>query len=1325
MWNSRPVRILWHSFNWLTRVAIICVGTLALIMAFGIIALRYWLLPGIEQYHEKITASLTQAIGRPVTIEKIAGDWQGLNPRLSLVNFSVLDEQKHPALMLPSVKVSVSWLSLLTAELRLANLEIDRPELLIRRNEEGKLFIGSVELQAQKNAGGGSYDFADWLLHQSRMVARNALIVWVDEQRGAKPLILENVDVRIENLLKHHRFAMRAVVPAELASPIDVRGDFHGRSFSDMSTWRGQVFTQLQYANITAWRPWFDLPHEFSRGHGALRGWLDVTAGKVSRLQVDLGVRDVATKLADDVPEMMLRNLQGRATWHALTGGFELETKKLTMQLENGVSLPTTDLYLNILDAQARQPASGEIRANLLQLETLVSLINFVPVPANLRAELDAYAPRGKVENLHAQWQGTPQHLNSFTLSGKFENMALRQVGKMPGFSGLTADINGNQDSGKLHIDSRQLHVDAPDILRESLEFHTLRSNASWQHLDKELLVDVKELAVSNTDVEGKAHGSYRTSPDSRGILDLTVDLSRADMRQVARYTPLIVTKRLLSDWLHDALLAGDSNDFHLRILGNLKDFPFDQSQNDQFEISANFQNGAVRFAKEWPIVEQVKGKFLMRGKRMEISSDDAQSATVSLHNISVELPDITTHKPSLEIKLQGAADTSNFLAYVQHSPIRGYSKGFTDAIQAQGAGALDLAIRIPDLNDARVEVDGVFSILNNEVDLGGRIPVMNKANGELRFTQQGFQTHQMTAEILGGPARIDVKTTPSGGVVGALDGKANLDALRLKHSPPLLAYLHGETAWNAAITSAKNTLAVNIDSTLQGVASTLPVPFNKSKDDTLPLSIAVNSGETTGTSKAETNIAVGLGQLLSARAVQKNQNGVDTLKRATINFGGQEKWPEQDGVWLIGSLPELSVQGWKDVFGKTNEPSAAPANLPGLSGADVRIAKLTGYGYTLKDLHVTANQHGDDVAMQLEGPTVNGEVIWQPHGFQNASKLSAHLKNLYWVTDAATIGNVSNQPDDTPASVLQPGMLPTLEVTIDELQVNGKHLGRAELAGHPETDAWLLQRFMLANPDGSLSGDGVWSGGAGNPRTKVNMALEISSAEKILSRSGFPDTVKDGSGKLTANLAWVGAPEAFNLNTLAGTLKLEAGKGQFLKIDPSVSKLLGVLSVLSLQALPKHITLDFKDVFSEGFQFDSIKGNALIQSGSMTTQDFHIDGSAGKVLMRGNVDLINETQDLHVEFLPSIGSGISLVGVLVINPVVGISAFVVDKILGNPLDKLVSFEYNVTGTWAEPNVSKVGEKSIPVRVKGEEPIDANEPDKVPVPANTNQPIAQ
>ncbi len=1299
MWNSRPVRLLWHSFNWLTRVTIIVVTIAAMAMAVGIIILRYWVLPDIEQYHEQISASLSRTIGRPVTIGKIAGDWHGYSPRLSMVNLAILDNHKKPALVLPNIRVSVSWLSLLTAELRFADLEFDRPELLIRRDEQGNLFVGSIPVVEQ---AGSDNSLADWLLHQPHMVARNALIIWHDEQRHAPPLVLESVDVLIESLFGRHRFAIRAVVPIELASPLDIRGDFYGSSLSQPQKWHGQVFTQLDKANIAAWRPWLNLPKELSRGRGSLRGWLDVTDGQVSRVQVDLAVKDVATRLGADVPEMLLSSLNGRATWHQLVGGFELETKELTMQVENGVRLLTTDLYLRILNAQNRRPASGEIRANQLRLRTLVSLANFLPIPADLRAALDSYAPNGKVEGLRAKWQGLPTSLQGFSVKGKFDNISVRQVGQIPGFTGLSAEIDGDQNGGTLSFNSHQLSVEAPSILREPLYFKTLAGSAKWGRKGDELKVEVPELSATNDDLEGKAYGSYQTLAGSPGILNLDVQLTKADVRQVARYTPLIAVNTKLSDWLHDNLLAGSSNDFHLRILGDLNHFPFDNDPQGKFELKAKVRGGAIRFAPDWPTIENANGEFVMDGKRLEALCADATTLGVPLHDVSVIVPDITLDTPSLQTKLSSTATTREFLQYVHNSPVRAYAQGYTDTISARGKGDLEVNLRIPKLGEEVVELQGIYRPYSNEIDLGGNIPIMHKVNGELHFSDSGLETRQLTAQILGGPAEVYIKTTPNG-AIAKLSGKSNLDVYGEELKFPLLSQLHGEAAWTAQVNAENKSLRVQIASNLQGVSSTLPLPFTKIKEDKLPLTIALQSSAASVAKAAgvdrQIEIDVGVGSLLSAKAIQQTHKGVDALKRVTVNFGGQGKWSEQDGIWLVGSMPEFSMQGWGGVLGSQD---AAATDKIMIAGADLLIKKLTGYGFGMSNLHVVASKRGEGVAAQLEGQSASGEVIWQPHGYQNATKMSAHLKKFVWPGDLVQHPAATELVQaEIVSQVVQPSSLPTLDVTIDDLIVTGNRVGHLELAGNPEGDSWRLRRLILTDPDGNLSGDGVWLGVNGKPQTKINLTLGIENAGRVLDRSGYPKTVKDGKGKLIANLSWQGAPADFNLKTLEGSLNLNTGKGQFLKVDPGVGKLLGVMS---LQALPKRIALDFTDVFSEGFQFDSIKGTAQIHDGQMKTQDFRIEGSAAKVTMKGGVNLLDETQDLRVEILPNIGSGVSLISAFAINPIFGVSTFVVDKLLGNPLDKLVSFEYNVSGTWADPTVVKLGQKPVSSSIKDASP---------------------
>ena len=1400
MLNSLPIPLLWRSLNWLSRFAIVVLAVAAVLIAFSIMALRYWLLPDIEQYHDRITSSLSAAIGNPVTIGKIQGEWRGFLPRLNFTDVRILDDNRQPALAFKRLDGSLSWMFLFTAEIRLASLEIDRPELLIRRDAEGKFFIGNLALSRK----GDNNDLSDWLLHQSNLVVRNALIVWIDGKRGAPPLVLQQVNLRIHNLFSKHSFALQAIPPNELSTPLDVRGEFYGSSFDNPGDWRGRLYTRLDYTDVTAWRPWLDLPGEFSRGHGALRGWLGVNNGKVTQVTADLDLRDVVTRLGEDVPEMTLPELRGRASWQEVAGGFEVSTRNLAMKLQDGLNFKPTDFYLKTVDSgdqqAGRKTSRGEIRANLLELKNLVELAKYLPMEAGLRARLDAFAPRGEVSNLDAQWQGSPGTPDNYKLKAHFENLAVNQVGKIPGFSGLTGDVDGSETSGRLSINARRMIVDAPGEMREPLSFATLIGQAGWQRKSGELSINVDNIAVANDDLAGNLYGSYRTQAGTLGVLDLTGKLTRGDISRAARYTPLIALDRGGNDWLNGALLAGHTEDFRIRIKGNLSDFPpggttrcanasgagvppprllpqreggseaagnppayssrvqtagcasnvseADGSKDVLFEIGGHAQDAVMEFDKNWPRIENISGEFLIRGNRLDVKSPSASILDTRLHNVTVTIPDMTSKDLALEIKGEATGAGNSFLNFVQKSPVRGYIDGFTDGVRATGNGQLDLSVRIPLSGDQPVKVSGSIKVQDNDIDLGKGVPLLRNTRGTLMFTESGMHASGISAEILGGKASISVQNGVDGVVHATVKGRSNVDALRRIETYPVLDYLHGSADWDANIKANKNSTQIIIKSDLRGISSSLPQPFAKRANDVMPLRLEKNPvlilpkpasrqekcaepcPKVEGTvAEGQDVITASLGNLLSARLERLNEGGTMMVKRGTVRFGAQDKSHAsnktkkpsrvKDGVWLFGDLPELSVQGWGGLAGgagkagKNNGTTAGGSAshsaksadnvdqaagygmvLP-IAGANLHIEKLTGYGQHFSGMHVIARRRGDGLAARLSGSGLNGEVVWEPQGYKMGSLFRARLSNLQWSGKAQPEASLPPTEPFKPAPVkaesagkTHPGNIPALDISIENLYVKEKHIGRLELIGHPENKDWRLRRLNITNPDASLAGNGVWSDAQGQPQTQLNMMLDIGNAGKILDRSGYPNTVKDGSGRLVADLSWPGAPDEYSPATLNGTLKLDTGKGQFLKMDPGAGKL---LSVLSLQDLPKHIALGFTDVFSEGFQFDNINGNATIKDGVIESQDFRIYGSSAKVTLKGKVDLKNETQNLTVRILPTLGDSVALIGAFAISPVVGIGSLIVNKVLGNPLDKLASFEYNVSGSWRDPSVVKVG----------------------------------
>ena len=1270
MHKSLPVRLLWHSLNWLTRITIVTAISVALLCAIIVISLRYWLLPNIEQFHGQIAASISTAMGNPVSIGKIKGEWDGLQPHLNFTDVRILDSRGQPALLLPRIDASVSWLSLPTVQLRLSSLEIDQPELLVRRDAEGQIFVGSIAIKS----GNNNQDLSNWVLHQSRILVRNAIIVWQDEQRGAPPLVLTQVNLRIANLFNHHRFSLRAIPPPTVSAPLDVRGDFHGRQFGKPKKWRGQLFVQVDRTDLLAWRPWLTLPPELSQGRGALRIWLGMKKGKFDQFTADMALRDVSTQLSEKLPKMDVQYLHGRANWKTLADGWEMSTSKLSLGLKNGTRLQPTDFYFRTTDKS--HPSKGELRANLLQLESLTSLAGFFPLDAKLRDQLNAYQPRGKVSDLDVQWQIADEKLQNYKIKGQFENLAMKQVGKLPGFSGLTASIDGSDSSGNLSVNARNLTVDAPGIMREALSFGTLTGQANWRREKGEMSISVANISAVNDDLAGNAYGSYRTLAGTRGVIDLTVNLAHGDIRRAARYTPLAALHQKESDWLNSALLSGHTEDFHLRLKGNLSDFPLDGKHDASFEITAHAEDASMQFARDWPKIENLSGAFLIHDNRLELHAPTSSMLGAHIHDLSVILPDMLNADIPLQIEGRADATNSAFLQFVQQSPVRGYIDGFTDDIKASGDGQLELSAQVPLSLNKPPTVAGQLKVQNSDIDLGHGAPLLRSTRGELSFTQSGIKADNVTANILGGPARLNVQTAEGGTVRASLQGKVNLDALRENEASPLLKRLHGNTAWDANISVVKKVANLTLNSTLQGISSSLPAPLAKSAEEIWPLHI-----DRKYIASGQYMINARLSKLFNARLISEDINGESVIKRGFINFGDaapQSLDEGVEGIWLKGNLPTLSLQGWDDLG------AGSGSSLP-IAGASLHIDKLSGFGLSLDDLQINATKRGDSLAVHLSGGQSNGEVIWQPQGYGGNGKLIAHLRNLYLG------GEKPATPKAEPAAnPVAPHQLPAMEIAIEDLLYKGKDIGHFELVGFPEGPDWRLRRLRITNPDGSVTGDGYWR----NTQTQVNLLVDISNAGKILARSGYPNTVKNGSGKLIANLNWNGQPDDFNYATLDGTLKLDTGKGQFLKMDPGFGKLLGILS---LQELPKRIALDFTDVFSSGFEFDSINGNATIRHGVMQTDDLHIDGSSAKVMMKGSVNLNDETQDLHIAILPTLGASISTLSAFAAGPVVGIGTFIVSKVLGNPLDKLMSFEYNVSGTWTNPNVVKVGEKPVKV----------------------------
>ena len=205
-----------------------------------------------------------------------------------------------------------------------------------------------------------------------------------------------------------------------------------------------------------------------------------------------------------------------------------------------------------------------------------------------------------------------------------------------------------------------------------------------------------------------------------------------------------------------------------------------------------------------------------------------------------------------------------------------------------------------------------------------------------------------------------------------------------------------------------------------------------------------------------------------------------------------------------------------------------------------------------------------------------------------------------------------------------------------------------------------------------------------------LNFNWALQDAGKLLDRLGQTGVLANGKGSIAGQVSWQGGIAAPDYPSMNGKLQVQVTDGRFLQADPGAAKLLGVLN---LQALPRRLSLDFRDVFAQGFAFDFVRGDVQIQKGLASTNNLQIKGVSAAVLMEGVADIKDETQDLRVIIVPEINAGTAALVATAINPAIGLGAFVAQWLLSKPVNKAAAQELRITGNWAQPKVEKIDSK--------------------------------
>jgi uncharacterized protein (TIGR02099 family) len=1274
-----------------------------------LLAVRFVVFPRIDDYRGRITDWLSVALGQPVAMQAIDTGWDGWNPRLSIRGFAIRDRNDPggaPLLDLPGVDMVVSWSSLVFFDLRLKELTISRPEIAVRRDARGRLHFAGIEIDPERQ--GDDTRVTDWLLRQRQIIVEDALVTWSDELRHAPQLVLDHVHFRFEEGFRVHRFGLVGTPPASLAAPLDFRGEVADASLKDWGELRGKFYARLDFADVALWQEWIPLPVRFESGKGALRVWSEFAGGRPTGIVMDLELTDVSTRLAPDLPRLDLAHIAGRVDWKVAADTRELTTTGLTFTSASGLELAPTNLSFALRRDEEGTVTGGRLAFDQIDVAPLTMLAAHLPLPEAWRRDVSRLGLRGTVAEGKLSWAGSGDVPEQYAASGTLQRITMAPQDAIPGASGLSGRFALDQNRGELVLDSRALKLDAPQWWSEPLALDSAAGTVRWDKADARWRVTLEDLRVAGARMSGAASGIWRALPAGPGALSLRAQLSGTDAPTLARFLPLHMDSGL-RDWLKTSIRQGTASDVRLTLDGDLADFPFPENRGGRFLVTCSVKGATLAYLPNWPAIEDINADLKLEGARLTVDATHGQAFGAQLGPTRAEIANLLLPFPMLALSGTATGATTDFLEFVARSPLAGEIGKTGEEARVTGNGKLALRMQLPLGKDSGGKIAGEYELVGNRVQWPG-VPALSQLRGRLSFTENDLQSQELVLETLGGPAKMTIANANGQlRITGA--GTANLAMLRSEFDMPVLARLSGSTDWQFNFTSRAGTAAWTLDSTLQGAVIGMPAPVGKTAAEAAPLKLERRAVPGRSEEEVITADYRGVLRLIVHRGPAVDGMAADRvllLLGSAIARGGAADRP---GIWVRGKLPEFDMDEWLALYAKesprptgTTAPPRLERSLE-INGIDLEVGRLDVFGRVLHDLTASAQRSGDDWQLALRGREVDGNAVWRGPSAQHPNgRVMARLTRLV----PPGPGEINPQHSELDPTGAAANPWPELDIVADAFVSKGHDLGKLELDATPIGADWRIRKLSLASGAGRIDASGWWRVQGDKQETQIDAALTTEDAGAYLARFGYPDAVHNAPTKITGSLAWKGAPNDFDYPTLTGNFKLESGAGQFTKIDPGIGKLLGVLS---LQALPRRITLDFRDVFSEGFAFDYVKGDFRIASGQMHTDDLKLAGPAAAVAISGDIDLAQETQRLAVRVQPSLSTGVSAGAAVLFlaNPIVGAAvgagALLAQKLLNNPIDQLFSYDYRISGSWVDPVVERVTGRAVPrLSTAGPEP---------------------
>ena len=1220
----------------------------------------------VPEYRVPVEDAVSSTIGLPFQVDQLDARWGLGGPE---VLFNGVQIQGHDGATLLSARRGNISLdvgkSIMGWRLVWDTVTLDRVQAGVTRSKDGQLHILETPLSELQSRESGP-------LPNGSLRLRNSTLVITDQMDGGADWVFADVNLDVSRHREETRIEGDFRPPPEVAD----RVMFWASQAADDEQWR--AYASLNEFDFGALGRIPGLPQKVpAAGRADLRFWVDVEQRQLARLSAEFSVDELVFEQQAGEPPGGFDRLSGRVEWDSRPSGWQALVENLEI-VRDGVRSASERIRIERSIRSLDEDGTFYIDADYLRLESFEPLIPYIP-DVDVRENLEQLKPRGEIRGLavqlaapEGQEQGSSIEIEAEVIGGTVQTHE-----RIPGVSGLSGTLRSDGRGGRLTLDSRDFAVDMPWLFREPLVFSEAAGLLVWSHGPDGLIILGDEFELSNPDLALNAGLRLRLpSGDDEGNIDLHAEILNLDMSRVSPYLPVgIMTDRLVG-WLDAAIVSGRAPSSTVVIQGPLKGFPYRDDQGT-FEANLGARDLELAYAADWPAAVGVSTNVMFVNEGLSATVTEGTLGEVVVDTVEVRIPDLANTILSIKGDAHGSLEAT--MDYVRDTPLPPRllgGLGATTVHAGQTRAEVDLLLPLRELENRVVDIN--LDITDGRATYGQVQDPLEDIEGRLHIGTDSVDGQGITATLLGEPVTIDVGPHEDIGlranVRGPLTSRMLTDALDL----PLSGYLAGASTWRGyahfPTLESGEEFYIHLESDLDGMEITLPEPLNK--ETTQPKRLAIDF---TFPEEGISAWDMRFDKKLNARMIFTSDEEGLHFDRGTVRGDARQSSLGSDkGLFVRGEFERFSIDEWLAVdFGGQGE--AAVEDF--IAGAEINVSTLIAASQHISDATVTLGKQGNNWKVGLDSEASKGEVIVP---FDIGLRQSPMVVTMERLT-------LDDDEDDGSDQATNPGLVPPMKIVVEDLSMEGLKLGRLETEIVAIPDGFDMPAIQLSGPTFTITGTIKSVLGPAEDHSQMSAELASEDVGDTLSYMGFESGVDASNGKMSVNLEWKGGMPPDFISAVRGTAVMNINDGSLTEVKPGAGRAVGLLSV---DALPRRLTLDFRDVFKKGFFFDKLKGDFTIADGSAFTNNLILRSPAADIGIAGTINLVDRTYDQTALVSGEVGNTLPVVGAIAAGPVIGAGLFVLKEIFKGPLRGAVQVQYHITGPWENPVVERVANNS-------------------------------